>query len=212
MSYKTFLCLSSLILSKLILPAGLSLLSWIYTRCMAEYPARVLLYVNLYFLIFSSLQDCRCCRESTLEERLVSLHKCYGPDGLEPPVYGEHMNMYIKEPADCECFTCTHWETWTSMLQLLWCLCTSHKYGPIYCAVNSYEMMSLNPYYLSPTLPLQKVFCFFLPLHKSKSKAIRKFYVMSLLVTWHLCVPAHVFWAIHLEVVLTSFTNGSNEQ
>ena len=52
-------------------------------------------------------QECYCCRESFLRERLVTLTHCYDPDGarLTGPELAT-MDIRLKEPADCRCFKC----------------------------------------------------------------------------------------------------------
>lgn len=53
------------------------------------------------------LQECYCCRESFLRERVVSLTHCYDPDGARLSAEGRHsMEVKLREPADCRCFKC----------------------------------------------------------------------------------------------------------
>ena len=52
-------------------------------------------------------QECRCCRESFLSERMIVLNQCYNPDGIR--LTEDKMNameVFIKEPAQCECYKC----------------------------------------------------------------------------------------------------------
>lgn len=56
---------------------------------------------------FQNHQECYCCRETFLRERLVTLTHCYDPDGGR--LTGADvatMDIRLKEPADCRCFKC----------------------------------------------------------------------------------------------------------
>nr|QBX89031.1 bursicon-B [Nephrops norvegicus] len=52
------------------------------------------------------LKDCRCCRETHLRAREVTLTHCYDADGNR--LTGDRGTLVIKlrEPADCQCFKC----------------------------------------------------------------------------------------------------------
>lgn len=52
-------------------------------------------------------QECYCCRESFLRERVVALTHCYDPDGARLTAEGRSsMEVKLREPADCRCFKC----------------------------------------------------------------------------------------------------------
>ena len=66
-------------------------------------------------------QDCSCCRESAYKERTVRLERCYDQDGIrltgslatmqvshstEQAGLMQWLQVTIKEPAGCECFSC----------------------------------------------------------------------------------------------------------
>lgn len=58
-------------------------------------------------VLLSSTQECYCCRESFLRERLVTLTHCYDPDGGR--LTGAEvatMDIRLREPAECRCFKC----------------------------------------------------------------------------------------------------------
>ncbi|KAK2158929.1 hypothetical protein LSH36_161g00046 [Paralvinella palmiformis] len=48
-------------------------------------------------------KDCKCCRESRLEDRAVTLTECYDGRSLVP---GQFVRMRIREPVSCQCYDC----------------------------------------------------------------------------------------------------------
>lgn len=61
-------------------------------------------YLILKFYIF---QECYCCRENYLRERLVTLTHCYDPDGLRLEEEDKAvMEVRLREPAECKCYKC----------------------------------------------------------------------------------------------------------
>lgn len=60
-----------------------------------------LVYTYVYF------QECFCCRENFLRERLVTLTHCYDPDGVRlEDEDGAIMEVRLREPNDCKCYKC----------------------------------------------------------------------------------------------------------
>merc|ERR1719205_486662 len=51
-------------------------------------------------------KDCKCCRETGYNERVVTLTKCYDQDGQKLEGTLAQMQVTIKEPSGCECHTC----------------------------------------------------------------------------------------------------------
>ncbi|KAK2180864.1 hypothetical protein NP493_424g02030 [Ridgeia piscesae] len=47
--------------------------------------------------------ECKCCRESRLVDRHVTLDECYDGSELVP---GQFIELTIKEPDGCRCFRC----------------------------------------------------------------------------------------------------------
>ncbi|KAI0213965.1 hypothetical protein LSAT2_000941 [Lamellibrachia satsuma] len=48
-------------------------------------------------------QECKCCQESRLVDRHVTLDQCFDGSQLVP---GQQIELTIKEPDDCRCFSC----------------------------------------------------------------------------------------------------------
>lgn len=58
-------------------------------------------------------QECYCCRESFLKERIITLTHCYDPDGIRLTQEGQaSLDVKIREPADCKCFKCGDFSRW----------------------------------------------------------------------------------------------------
>jgi len=51
-------------------------------------------------------KDCKCCRESSYNEKTLTLHNCYDQDGHKLEGSLSQMQVTIKEPAGCQCFSC----------------------------------------------------------------------------------------------------------
>lgn len=66
------------------------------------------LYMHTCILtvFFFSIQDCFCCRENYLRERLVTLTHCYDPDGVRLEDEDSIMEVRLREPDDCKCYKC----------------------------------------------------------------------------------------------------------
>lgn len=63
----------------------------------------------MYYLpkIFFTQQECFCCRENFLRERLVTLTHCYDPDGVRlEDEDSAIMEVRLREPDDCKCYKC----------------------------------------------------------------------------------------------------------
>lgn len=61
----------------------------------------------MVFKNLCSFQNCACCRESFLRERIITLTHCYDPDGMRLTQEGMHsMDIKLREPAECKCFQC----------------------------------------------------------------------------------------------------------
>lgn len=61
---------------------------------------------NLCYIIVR-FQECYCCRETFLRERIITLTHCYDPDGMR--LTSEKLatlEVKLREPADCKCFKC----------------------------------------------------------------------------------------------------------
>jgi len=52
------------------------------------------------------LKDCRCCRETHLRTREVTLTHCYDGDGNRLSGDNGKATVKLREPADCQCFKC----------------------------------------------------------------------------------------------------------
>ncbi|XP_069179667.1 partner of bursicon [Procambarus clarkii] len=52
------------------------------------------------------LKDCRCCRETHLRARDVTLTHCYDADGNRLTGERGSLSIKLREPADCQCFKC----------------------------------------------------------------------------------------------------------
>ena len=63
--------------------------------------------VIIFLKIEYIFQECFCCRESYLKERVVLLDHCYDADGvrLEGEILGT-MEIKLREPAECKCTKC----------------------------------------------------------------------------------------------------------
>lgn len=53
--------------------------------------------------ILPILQDCKCCRESRLVDKMVTLTSCYDGNQLIP---GQAVSLLVKDPVECQCFDC----------------------------------------------------------------------------------------------------------
>ncbi|KAB7497724.1 Partner of bursicon [Armadillidium nasatum] len=53
------------------------------------------------------LKDCKCCRETHLRSRKVTLTHCYDADGNRiSDEKGGVLSFKLREPAECRCFKC----------------------------------------------------------------------------------------------------------
>jgi len=65
-------------------------------------------------------KECHCCRESRYRERTIELKTCYDTDGNHLSGSQGSMTVQIREPMDCKCLECGHWDlpTYTNILYM----------------------------------------------------------------------------------------------
>merc|ERR1719481_1720393 len=51
-------------------------------------------------------KDCKCCRESSYKERTITLNSCYDQDGHKLEGSLSSMQVTLREPDGCQCFSC----------------------------------------------------------------------------------------------------------
>ena len=62
-------------------------------------------FLILLLLLLRS-QECMCCRETFLRERVVTLTVCFDPRGNRLHGRKSHMDIKLREPAECRCTRC----------------------------------------------------------------------------------------------------------
>jgi len=73
------------------------------SKCEGACPSKVQPSVNT---LSGFYKDCRCCRETTLRHREITLSHCYDADGKALAGDRGSMRVSLKEPSDCDCFKC----------------------------------------------------------------------------------------------------------